>query len=119
VLIGNGTAAMARSFREEFNVSSRLLTDPDRRAYAALGLPRGVSLTATFKTVKSGLRAMKRGYRQGAVAGDPWQLGGVLLTDRAGLVHYRRASQFAGDHPDPEELLAAVRELSATTAQSG
>ena len=111
VLIGNGTPAMANSFREEFQISSPLLTDPGRRAYAALGLPRGVSLTATFRTVKSGLRAMKSGYRQGALAGDPWQLGGTLLTDRAGSVHYRHVSKYAGDHPPIADILAAVGAL--------
>jgi len=103
---------MADSFREEFQIVSPLLTDPGRRAYAALGLPRGVSLTATFRTVKSGLRAMKSGHRQGSLAGDPWQLGGTLLTDRAGVVHYRHVSKFAGDHPPLEEVLRAVRALS-------
>lgn len=108
---------MARSFRDEFSVGCQLLTDPGRQVYSALGLPRGVSLITTLKTAKSGVRAMKSGHRQGAMAGDPWQLGGVLLTDESGLVRYRRVSQYAGDHPAMPEILAAVRGL-ATPMQS-
>lgn len=114
MLVGNGTAAMASSFRDEFQVSCTLLTDPGREAYAALGLPRGVSLTATFRTVKSGLRAMRGGHRQAAVAGDPWQLGGVLLSDTKGEVRYRYPSRFAGDHPPLEALIGAARALEVS-----
>lgn len=43
VLVGNGTAAFAEAFREDFEFQGELFVDPDLIGYRAAGLRRGAS----------------------------------------------------------------------------
>ena len=54
--------------------------DPRRRTYRHLGFKRGPGSTLlSLATMKHALRAWRKGFRQGATQGDPWQQGGVLV----------------------------------------
>jgi hypothetical protein len=107
VAIGNGTALMAADFVRQFNIPYPVYTDPSRKLYALAGMHRrfGIGLAAVGAMV----RALKDGHRQGAVAGDPWQQGGVLVVAPGGKVLFAHADEGAGDHAAWPDVLAAVR----------
>jgi hypothetical protein len=108
VFVGNGSRPHARAFREDLGIASPVYVDTERRAYAALGMKRGLGLLAALAAAKNSVRAWKAGFRQGAVQGDAWQLGGVLVVRPGGKVAYRYLSAAAGDHPPVDDFLAAI-----------
>jgi hypothetical protein len=80
VIVGNGSASFARAFREDFHLEGvTLLVDPELRAYRAAGLRRGRVEALSPRLPGQALRALRGGFRQGAVQGDPWQLGGAFV----------------------------------------
>lgn len=109
VFVGNGSRQQARAFREEFAIASPVYVDPERRAYAALGMKRrALGPRAVLATARNSLRALRAGFRQTDVQGDAWQLGGVLVLRPGGVVAYRYLSAAAGDHPPVDDLVAAI-----------
>lgn len=106
--IGNGKPQQAKSFAEERDLDFPLYTDPGLRAYRAAGLRRTVSSTFNLGLVKHGVRAMKSGFRQGTVQGDPWQQGGAFVFAPGDRVLFEQRSDTAGDHVDPRELIDAL-----------
>lgn len=58
-------------------------------------------------------RALRRGVRQGWLAGDLLQSSGVAVLDEAGRVVYLHRSQRLGDYPAIEDVMSVVRELTA------
>lgn len=113
VVVGSGNADQARDFLAERRLALPLYVDPGLKAYRALGLRRGVAATLNLSAIKHGARAMAGGYTQGAVAGDPWQQGGVFLVRPDGTMPYSYRSEAAGDHPDPRDILEAARAATA------
>ncbi len=108
VFVGNGDAHYAAAFARRLGVVDPLLIDEPRKSYQALGLRRDVGGAANFRSVLAAARSLSRGHLQRGVQGDALQLGGVFVVDTTGLVRFAHASQFAGDHPSPEALLAAL-----------
>jgi peroxiredoxin len=108
VVVGNGRPEHAEDFREQHGLEFPLVVDPELEAYRAAGLRRGMLDALGVRTFGHALRALSRGARQGAVLGDPWQLGGTFVIRDGGVV-YRHVSREAGDHPSPREILAALR----------
>jgi hypothetical protein len=98
---------MARSFAEHFKFpdSVKVLTDPTRESYKALGLHRSVWRTFSLKAIGFYRAARKNGFKQGRVQGDPWQQGGSLVVDKGGKVLYRFVSDAPGHHASPQTLL--------------
>mgnify|MGYP002063258539 CR=1 FL=1 len=65
-------------------------------------------------------RALRSGFRQSGVKGDPTQLGGVFVIRRGGSLLYESRSRYAGDYPPSEEFLGRLEAeqlatLGATT----
>lgn len=112
VIVGNGNAVFAESFREEFELEGALLVDPELAAYRAAGLRRGRVEIASPRILSNAFRAYKKGARQTGVAGDPWQLGGVFVFAPGGELELAFRSREAGDHASPDEIEVA---LSSTT----
>jgi AhpC/TSA antioxidant enzyme len=108
VVVGNGDLASARRFARETGLSTPLYVDAQREAYRALGMRRDVTSALNPAFVGNAWRALRAGFRQTSVQGDPWQMGGVLLVLPGGQVVYRYLSSAAGDHPPVAELLAAL-----------
>ncbi len=110
VVIGNGSAAFARAFREDLALPDDLvlLVDPELRSYRAAGMRRGRSELFSPRLATNALRALRGGFRQGAVQGDPFQLGGVLVLRPDGALTYRHVSREAGDPADLDAVLAAL-----------
>lgn len=107
-LVGSGTPDQAEMFRADYGLPFPVYVDPSLRAFRVAGLERGVSRTLGPASVAAGLRAFRAGYRQGRTEGDPWQLGGAVVVGPGHKVFYAYRSAAAGDHPDPEDLIAAL-----------
>jgi len=107
-VVGNGRPEQAQDFKEQHGLDFPLLVDPELVAYAAAGLRRDLGSTLNFATLGNAVRALRAGFRQSSVQGDPWQQGGAFIISPDGQDLYRHISQAAGDHPDIGELLAAL-----------
>ncbi len=120
VLIGNGAPDFARAFREGLSLDEdiALLVDPALRSYRAAGMRRGYREVLSPRLATNAWRALQAGHRQGAVQGDPFQLGGVLVIQPGGVVVYRYVSQVAGDHAPFAEVLAALAPDSVPRASA-
>ncbi len=110
VIVGNGTAYFASAFREDFGLEGPLLVDPELRAYRAAGLRRGRVEVLSPRLPRNAMRALRKGFVQRSVEGDPWQLGGVFVIQPGGRLTYAYRSREAGDHPPVDEILDALDE---------
>lgn len=111
VFVGPGSAQQARWFRDDFVPGWPVYADAERVTYRALDARRGFFTAVNPRTALFGLRALRRGYRQTGVRGDPVQQGAVCVVTPDGALAYRYVSAVAGDHPLPEAVLAALRGL--------
>ena len=109
--IGNGTPLMAMDFVDSFNITFQVFTDPERNSYKAMNFKRNFGLG--FRALKRGVEASNKGHRQGKVQGDIWQQGGEAIFLKGGRLIWTRPSTSAGDHADPETLLAEVARISS------
>jgi hypothetical protein len=109
VLVGNGSAEQARRFQTKVAPDVPVYTDPARRSYGALGLKRSVRATLGPTSAAAFVGATLRGHRQTSLAGDPWQQGGLLLLARGGRVLFLQRNRGAGERPDVEGALAALK----------
>jgi hypothetical protein len=109
VVVGNGKPLFASAFREDMNLDTPLYVDPKLATYKAAGLKRGIWRTIGPPAWMNGIRAFSKGFRQSSVKGDPWQEGGVFVVLPNGNVPYSYISEAAGDHPDPKEVISALR----------
>lgn len=110
VIVGNGAPNFAAAFREDLDLDTPLFVDPDLNAYRAAGLRRGRVEALSPRMAGNAFRAMRSGYRQTAVEGDAWQLGGVFVLRPDGQTTFAYRSTEAGDHPPIEDILAALDE---------
>jgi NAD(P)-dependent dehydrogenase (short-subunit alcohol dehydrogenase family) len=117
VIVGNGAAHFAAAFREDYQLDCPLLVDPELRAYRAAGLRRGRVEALSPRLPWNAIRAIRTGSRQGAIQGDPWQLGGVFVLRQDGELAYRYVSREAGDHAPIDEILAALEDDAATVEE--
>jgi NAD(P)-dependent dehydrogenase (short-subunit alcohol dehydrogenase family) len=119
VIVGNGAPPFAAAFREDLELPADvpLLVDPALRAYRAAGLRRGRVELLSPRLPLHALRALRKGFRQTGVEGDPWQLGGVFVVRPGGVLAYRHASADAGDHPPVSDLLEALEGLGPPVAE--
>ncbi|HEY5658919.1 MAG TPA: SDR family NAD(P)-dependent oxidoreductase [Myxococcota bacterium] len=108
VIVGNGAREFAAAFREDHALDCPLLVDPELRAYRAAGLRRGRVELLSPRLARHTARALRAGFRQAGVQGDPWQLGGVFVIRPGGALTYRYVSREAGDHAPVEEMLRAL-----------
>jgi hypothetical protein len=101
---------MALDFQAQQGFGAPTWVDPQRRTYRHLGFKRSPGSTLfSLATMKHALRAWRKGFRQGATQGDPWQQGGVLVVRRGGAVVFCHASEEAGDLAPTPEVMAAAR----------
>ncbi len=107
-IIGHGSVAEARAFRDEQPTAIPVFTDPARKSYCALGMRRGPLSVFTPRVLTRSITAWRQGFRQSRVAGDPFQQGGVVVIAPTGKEHYRFISRDAGDHAPVADIFAAV-----------
>jgi hypothetical protein len=108
VAIGNGSVEAARRFHLGQQVNFPLYTDPSLRSFDAAGLKRGLISTLKPKVALAAVTALREGFSQTATEGNVLQQGGAFVLDRGGAQRFAFVSDAAGDHPDPEALVAAL-----------
>jgi AhpC/TSA antioxidant enzyme len=112
LLIGNGSVEQAKHFFQERGlprVGCVVTTDPARESYAAAELQRGYTRTFLDKGArKAFMRAREQGHHITGLFGDLTQLGGLMVTRPPAQLVYFHRSQFAGDHPNLQEVIAAI-----------
>lgn len=113
VIVGSGSPQMAGFFAEDYEITTPVLTDPERAVYRALEVRRPPRLGFLDpRAVVPGLRAMSHGHRQQFASmdelGDQTQLGGVFIVHAGGELAWAHRSAFAGDHPTNEAILNAL-----------
>ena len=108
VVIGNGSAYFARTFKEDLGLDFPVYTDPSLRSFAAAGLQRSLRSTFNLGTVRGAIRAFKKGFRQQRTQGDPWQQGGVFVVLPPADLRFAYVSETAGDHPPNAAILGAL-----------
>ncbi|MPZ24266.1 MAG: redoxin domain-containing protein [Dehalococcoidia bacterium] len=108
IIVGNGTPEQADSFRTSMRGDLEVYTDPSRETYRAAGLRRGALAAMGPRTWIGTLRAAAGGSFPKGRMGDPLQLGGVFVVLPDGSTPYAHVSRFAGDHPKPDTVLAAL-----------
>ena len=107
VVIGSGKSHHFEEFRKVTGYKGKLLSDPSRQAFTMLGFSSSITGFMSIKSIARGVLAMKGGHKQGAIQGNTLQLGGAIIVE-SHTVRYFYASKKAGDHPEVEDLIAAV-----------
>ena len=99
--------AQSRRLHEAF---FEVCSDPDRRLYAAFGLPRLATRDLLGRrTLLFYLGKALRGRWQRRVGSDVHQMGGDFILDREGRLRFAFRSQEPADRPDARWL---IRELA-------
>ena len=97
---------MAQDFVNKFSITFDLYTDPKKESYLMMGWKRTLGLS--LRSFSEGLKAVNKGFRQGSLAGDPWQQGGEAIITREGEIWWSNPINSAGSHSTIEELRALI-----------
>jgi len=109
VFVGTGTPAMAADFAKVHAGPHPVLSDTQRATFAAAGMRRSLWATLHWRLVKNAWRALRSGFRQTSVQGDPWQQGGVVVLDAGGALVHRQIDRAGGDPLDLDAVVGVVR----------
>jgi peroxiredoxin len=119
VLVGQATPRQAAHFRRRLDIDLPVLADEQRYSYRAAGAKVATAGELLGpKSVSAGLKATvsSRGkVHQGRVIGHAAQLGGVMVIAADGEVTWSHMAEDASDNASPDEILAAARQVSATS----
>ncbi|MBA3823311.1 MAG: AhpC/TSA family protein [Ktedonobacterales bacterium] len=113
VLVGLGEPDKAAAFRRELDLPFTVICDPDKAVYRAYGLTRRMNLLreATPSNVARYASDAAR-YGMALTEQDMFQLGGVFVIDRAGIVRFAFTAMRAADFPPTLTLLAAIQDAN-------
>ena len=117
VAIGQGTAAEAAGVCGGMGITFPCLGDPDKTSYAAYGLRRAGLREIVIDPMRAGSEALRKGYRvslRGSLMphSDWFQLPGVAIVDRAGVVAYLHQARHSGDLPPVATVIAALQAMT-------
>jgi len=107
-LVGMGTPAHARAFKEQTGVDFPVLLSPDKKAYEAMDLKRGS--TGDVFSPRAALKSLQRARFQPLRAPEQdWhQLGGTFVIAPGGEVVFAHRGEHPGDEPDVEAVATAL-----------
>ncbi len=116
VAIAQGTAAEAERFCDKLGVTYPCVGDPGKATYRAFGLPRGGLREMLIEPMRAGNEAMHKGYKislRGSLMrhSDWFQLPGLAVVDRAGIIRYLHRSRHAGDLPPTARVMEVLATL--------
>lgn len=112
VMIGTGTSAEAKAFRQELDLRGPVFTDPDGAAYRAFGLVEApLRSLLDPRVLAGGARAAMKGFLPRKPQGRPLQLPGQFLIDRSGTIRSISRPRVMSDIPSATALLAEARAL--------
>ena len=111
-VVGQGTPAFAKAFRDETGFRGPIYVDREAKAYAAAGLVKAGPIGLLRpRMLVAAFRARRQGFRQGATRGNPWQLGGTLAIAPGDRVVYAWKNASAEDDAPIDQVVAALRAL--------
>ena len=88
----------------------RVASDPSRRSFAAWGLGRtSLGHFMGRRSLSAVASLARQGVRNRHPDGTRWQSAGTFALDREGIVRWRQIPAHAGDLPDVDEALGALR----------
>ena len=107
--IGTGGKRYAQAFIEDEQVPFPVLLDEDGVAADIVGT-RSLGIGAALKpsAYLAGVRSVAKGHRQRKTGRRPTQLGATLVIGPGDELLYEDYEDFAGDHADIDEVLAAL-----------
>jgi AhpC/TSA antioxidant enzyme len=105
VFVSPAQPAQAAAFANQHGCGLPVLSDPDRRAFRALHLRRGLWSVLRPSVLLHALRALRAGFRQQSVQGDPWQQGGAAVFGPDGTLRCALVDHAAGQPLDLDQLL--------------
>ena len=107
-LVGMGTPAHARAFKDETGVTFPVLLSPDKKAYEAMDLKRGSN--ADVFNPRAALSSLRRARHQPLRAPEQdWhQLGGTFVIAPGGEVVFAHRGEYPGDEPEVGAIAAAL-----------
>jgi hypothetical protein len=113
IAIGQGSGEDARAFCAKAGVGFRCLGDPGRESYRRFDLPRGgwkAILVDPLLVGVEGVRRLSQVDLRGTLlpTSDWFQLGGVAIVDRAGVLRWMHRARHSADLPAPAAVLAAL-----------
>ncbi len=111
VVVGPAKPEHIAGFREATGYTGPLFADPSARAFKTAGLVHGWASTYHPRAMLKGVRALAQGFRQGARRGDVVQQGGTFVLGPGDRVRFEWRDRFAGDNPDPDEVVKALPAL--------
>ncbi len=117
VFIGNGSVKFAARFQERHVPDCPVYTDPALRTYRVLGMKRGIAATLGPSSLLKGIRSALRGHVQTSTQGDAWQQGGLYAVAKGGEIVFEQVNGSAGDRPDIDGALAALRGQGLATVR--
>ena len=108
-----GKPEQSRRFREYYQLPFVLLSDPQQAAYRAYHVPRGGLLAVAGPSMwAAGAQSFfKRGV--GQIVGDPYQLPGSFVIDRAGQIAYAHYGRTSADVPSNQALIGVLQRLDS------
>jgi peroxiredoxin len=108
-LVGMGTPAHARAFKDETGVSFPVLVSPDKAAYQAMDLRRG-STREVFSPRALGATLRRLGHTPTKLPEHDWhQLGGTFVIAPGGEVVFAHRADHPGDEPEIDAVVAALQ----------
>lgn len=107
--IGTGGKRYAKAFIEDERVPFPVLLDEDGAAAEIAGTKTMSAATILRpKQIGAGIRSTLKGNRQHNAGRRPFQLGATFVIGPGDVVRYADYEDFAGDHADLDEIIAAV-----------
>ena len=88
-----------------------MLCDAAGGSYRAASFRRSPWLLLHWRLWANFWRALRAGFRQSRVQGNPWWQGGVVVLARPGRLVHTQRDGVAGDPLDLDAVLAAARSV--------
>ena len=107
--IGTGGKRYSKAFIDDEQVPFPVLLDQDGTAAAIVGTKSlSTASLVSPRQLGAGIRATLRGKRQRNAGRRPFQLGATLVMAPGDELRYADFEDFAGDHADIDEVIAAI-----------
>ncbi len=106
--IGSGNQEQAQDFIDKLGFEYEVFLNSDLSAYKTFRLKRAILRTLGPSSLAKGVKAIKKGFRQGSSAGDLWQQGGIFVLGPGRQLLFQHRNSFAGDHADLNQVIQAL-----------
>lgn len=118
VVISQAEPERSARYAREYALPCPVLSDPERVAYAAYGLPEGLPAQVLYDApeqlqrldYEAGIQLAEARARAGRpMVDNPWQLPGEFVVDAGGTIRLAYRYGYCDNFPDPRVLESALR----------